>query len=308
MRHRLARNLGALAGVMLLGACALTTSFDGFTGGSRDGGEGESASPTEVTEVEAGDAADASETSEPTDAGDEDGTVDAAPDADAGGSAYRAAVLEDGPVAYWRLADKTPTIAADELGLHPGQYQQASKVTMNVPGATGDDDKAVTFDGVGAVSIGDAFDFAGQAFSVELWFKPPATITGYPRVISKETNAPKYEGWHLEMNDAFKISFGIHHDGESSYVEAPAALAPGQFSHVVATFDLTTMRIYVDGVKRDEGMPGPSFSVIDTKENLVLAAMPALANALPGTLDDVALYDKALTDARISAHYAAAKR
>lgn len=55
-------------------------------------------------------------------------------------------------------------------------------------------------------------------------------------------------------------------------------------------------------------MPGPSFSVIDTKENLVLAAMPALANALPGTLDDVALYDKALTDARISAHYAAAKR
>lgn len=62
-----------------------------------------------------------------------------------GATTYRAAVLADQPVAYWRL-DDTDMIARDQLGTNAGTY--SGGCTLSVPGAiTSDSDTAVGFDG-----------------------------------------------------------------------------------------------------------------------------------------------------------------
>src|SRR4051812_48718243 len=67
-------------------------------------------------------------------------------------SDYRAAVLADNPVSYWRLDETGGTTASDQQGANPGTIQGA--VTLNQPGAmTGE--AAMSFDGLyGLIDFG----------------------------------------------------------------------------------------------------------------------------------------------------------
>ena len=75
-----------------------------------------------------------------------DAPADASADspADAPSSVYRAAVLADSPLAYWRLGETSGTVAHDETGNgHDGTY--VGGVTLGQPGAlTGDANTAVS--------------------------------------------------------------------------------------------------------------------------------------------------------------------
>jgi hypothetical protein len=51
-------------------------------------------------------------------------------------SSYRAAVMADNPVSYWRLGEASGTVAADEMGVNPGTY--IGGVTLGVAGALDD--------------------------------------------------------------------------------------------------------------------------------------------------------------------------
>ena len=80
-----------------------------------------------------------------------------------GGDTYRRAVVNTGPVGYWRLGEASGTVAHDEMGANNGAY--VGSPTLGVAGLlTGDSDTAVTLDGAtqlirvpaaGAFNIGD---------------------------------------------------------------------------------------------------------------------------------------------------------
>jgi hypothetical protein len=78
---------------------------------------------------------------------------------------------------------------------------------------------------------------------------------------------------------------------------------PGTWHHVVATYDGSTIRVYVDG--------GFEVSKPDTRSlqpitsPLIVARFPTGGQYLNGDVDEVAVYPTALSAARVLAHYEA---
>ncbi|MGE5293921.1 MAG: LamG domain-containing protein [Solirubrobacterales bacterium] len=103
--------------------------------------------------------------------------------------------------------------------------------------------------------------------------------------------------WHLEVNkDAGTIGFARWdvYPGSGS-----AKLPVGTWAHVAVTFDGTTARFYLNGVETGNG----AFSFGPKKDARVHFGSddPEGGNAFNGALDDVRLYDKALSADEVKA-------
>jgi hypothetical protein len=231
-------------------------------------------------------------------------SVDAPPDAPS--SVYRAAVLADTPLAYWRLGEKSGTVAHDETGNgYDGTY--TGTYTLGVPGAlTGDPDTAVTLDGItGQVDVGDNFDFAGQVpFSLEAWVKPTVIDTTYRHVVTKMAfdngGDPQVGTYVILEQGATILGFERWQDAAAELtVETATFPAAGSWAHVVATYDGTVGELYVNGaaVQANASVGGVTASGVHM----------LWGNVMQGVLDEIAAYDHALTAARVTAHFQAAQ-
>jgi concanavalin A-like lectin/glucanase superfamily protein len=229
----------------------------------------------------------------------------AASTAATGGAAtgYAAEVLADQPLAYWRF-DERPgaTIASDASGNgRDGNY--VGSVQLGADGVIAGD-AAAHFDGNSNVVVGDFFDFVGtQPFSLEAWIKQDASGLGYQGVCSKLHTALG-EGYVLYTTNPLNPKFTIYSNDMSADVAYGAAISDVVYTHLVATFDGSTARLFVNGI-----------------ESMSLAAVGATAdvdvpfvigenhegNEFLGAIDEVAVYGTALSPARVQAHYAAAR-
>ncbi len=130
--------------------------------------------------------------------GGEDASVLDPGDAATSTSAYHAAVIADGPVAYWRFEEKAGTIAKDEVGnAHPGLYFGGTTLGGAGIEAGG---SAVKLDGTsGCIGVGPYFRFAGRVtFSVEGWVNASSYGASGTRVVSTEGFPTGIRsGWNL---------------------------------------------------------------------------------------------------------------
>jgi Concanavalin A-like lectin/glucanases superfamily len=227
-------------------------------------------------------------------------------------SAYRDAVLSDGPSAYWRLDEKSGDIAHDTIhDAHPGTYLMA--VEKGVPGALKDDpDTAVRFDTLGGrIDFGNIFSFEnGASFSIEVWIEgEQVPVAGaYQAVLEKSIFTPVPEGWQLEVgNDgegALVVGFETIHDGNYGPGLVSAPIQEGRFAYVVVTFDAGTIRLYVDGMpaKTESTSVRPAATSVDFVAG---SEITGGQHNFVGSLDEIAIYPKALSAGQIAAHYAA---
>jgi len=205
-------------------------------------------------------------------------------------------VLADHPLSYWRLGDPAGSSAAsDASGANPGAY---SGVTLEAAGAV-PGDPAASFAGAGAVTIpaSTALDLT-SAVSVEAWVKPSAA--GQNGGIFEKTIGGSVNTQYLLFLEGGAIKFRGK-PAASGYVTASGpALAVGSWSHVVATFDGATLRLYVNGA------PAASAAASTLASGSGVALIGTLGSgiyAFSGQLDEVAVYAGALPAARVLAHY-----
>jgi hypothetical protein len=291
----------ALAGVAALVAasCTLLAPLDGLTGNDApEAGEAAAdvATPVDVT----------ADGGTPSDAG-ADVTSDVKSDAplqgdgEAGAVSYSATVLADTPLAYWRLDETTGTVCHDATG-HGNDATYVGAVTLGVAGAlVGDPDTAVQFDGNTAqIDVGDKFDFVGKVpLSIEMWANPDVIDNGFRHLERKmlyDAFQPS-DGMYFYVNAGPKpLAFerwsgGVTDNGMKAYVTT------GAWWHIVGTFDGTNLSIYVNGSLAATTTTGTS---------LVANGVHLLwGEAFQGRLDELAIYDHALSAARIQAHYMA---
>jgi hypothetical protein len=212
-------------------------------------------------------------------------------------------VLEDGPLAWWRLGEEAGSeMVVDATGNgHHGVI--IGTVIAGVPGAlVGDADTAFELEGASYLEVGDEFDFTaeddGGAFSLEAWIEPDVTVTR--AVASKETSngddgyffTVSSEGLHMVRR------VGGQSEGASS-VGLPAR--PG-YMHVVATYDGGTQVLYVNGTSVISNLD--SQALAGHSDPFVIGARRAGGTDLfVGSIDEVAVYGKALSGTRVKAHY-----
>lgn len=134
--------------------------------------------------------------------------------------------------------------------------------------------------------------------TVALWAKWNGPTDQWQGLIGKRDSwATDDMMWHLEVNrDAGTIGFARYdvYPGSGS-----AKLPVGTWAHVAVTFDGTTARFYLNGAETGNG----SFSFGNDKEAAVHFGSddPNGGNAFNGALDDVRLYDTALTADEVKA-------
>jgi len=218
---------------------------------------------------------------------------------------YAAAVLADDPVAYWRLGEAPGSAtAANSMGAPDGTY--VGGVTRGAEGIFGaSGDTAAELDGAsGSVEVGDFFDFAGQvACSIEAWVRPTIIEVEIRRIVNKEV-ADGVDGWDVSVSTDSGLRFDRYAVGtrDQAIVAPPAT---GSWNHVVATYDGSEMCIYVNA---NPVCASASLSLTDTNAALFIGSRGGTERHFQGTIDEVAIYDHALSSDQIANHFAAAER
>lgn len=233
---------------------------------------------------------------------------------------YSSNVLQSGPIAYWRLgeAPASPT-AFDAVAGNDGVYNNP---TLGVAGySLIDSNTAASFSGinsyVGNVS-GTAINFPGHSeFSLEAWVNAPSGQSDEATIIAKgigNTGTTRTEQFSVDVA-AGNYRFFFVRNG--NIVECDATVGPnGTWQHIVAVYDGqnllgggTNMYIYVNGQLSGQlanvNGPNTTTSVLSIGSKR-LGNQPDYEGTFNGTIDEVAVYNTALSAATVQAHYAAA--
>ena len=215
------------------------------------------------------------------------------------GSAYRDSVLSDRPLAYWPFDDATGSPGAVDLVSGKTSFGTGT-ITFGGAGAAG---TSLTVDGGGAVVVGDLFDFAGAAaYSLEAWIKPDVAGGEFYDFFSKRSGPQNGYVFYVRKNADGTTTAQFEHLSASGARGASRLLKLRSWQHVVVTFDPAAgIRLYVDGLS------SPGYSDVGAAPQDSTVPLQ-LGGGLLGSLDEVAIYDRALTPERIAAHSALGRR
>ena len=252
---------------------------------------------------------------------------------------YPGTVLADGPVAYFRLNESPDdgvgdngVVTHDYVGAHNGYYSNA---VINVSGynAAVDPDTAATF---GTVTSQDSYvdgildvDFsrptnATAAFSVEAWVSG-GTQTGNPAIVTKgyygiltvgtgtgtEQFALDLAGSPQTFRFLVRDLAGNAHVAQSSIDPASGAA----WHHLLGVCDQPhgVVNLYVDGALAGSGTIATNVGIEAQPLPVTIGARKSSAatefvQQFVGSIDDVAIYNTALTPAQALAHFIGGQR
>ena len=160
---------------------------------------------------------------------------------------------------------------------------------------------SLKFDGIDDyVEIGDVMDFNGtSSFSIAVWVKPQKSFWG--RIISKETqNVNGRQGWLLVVDPSTtSITFERWRDDNGTGVGI--SIVPNEWVHVVAVYDGSEMKIYKNG-ELVNSLPSTQ-SLIDHTRPLTIGSHSEIHSFFNGTIDEVMIFNRSLTDNEVRALY-----
>jgi hypothetical protein len=222
---------------------------------------------------------------------------------------YSEQVLRDGPLAYYRLGE--PAGATEAFDSSPnarhGTYDAAAR--PGAPGATSDGDTALEIVGDGTTTAGRVvlpLLLSGLgAWSFECWVRPRAGAVEDPFVgLVGGDNYPRVT-W---SSIARTINMGTR-SASGAWSHGPTFPLPGldRWYHVVAVGEGASsssprMHLFVDGTHVGSSVHEEPFR--DPVQAVGIGSRDG-AVALDGRIDEVAVYDRALTAEEVSRHYAA---
>ena len=238
----------------------------------------------------------------------------------AASTGFRDVVLGDTPSAYYRLGETSGTVAAEAADpLLNGTY--VGSPTLGIAGS-GTGDTAVTFNGTSqAVRLDNVASFGAllAASSYEFVVKTTTTAQGY---LFGQTNTGTATAVCVQFNTsgsgaavAGATRFFIRAQDGTAYGASfvNASLYGGGYVHLVFSYDRATgLKVYVNGVLQTLSVTLNTITGASTFANFTQPLHVAALNnrgTITGyagvTLDEVALYQVALSSTMVAAHYAA---
>lgn len=215
---------------------------------------------------------------------------------------YDRVITNDLPAAYWRLNEVSGTRANDSSGNRlAGIYLNGVSLGRSgaLPGSS-DTNTAAGFDSVDdQITIADHVSLRGSRLTLEAFVKiNSATIVDYDVVLMKTSSKLRNDGYGIYYHSG-QLWFFIN---DYSSTRIGASVPVDTFVHVAATFDGSTMRLYLNGVLiSSKAFAG---SIVHSTAPLQIGA-GAGAFRFGGVIDDVAIYQRALTGSDVNRHFAA---
>ena len=220
---------------------------------------------------------------------------------------------ELGLISWWPGDGNTDDIANANHGMLEG----------GATFAAGQVGQAFLLDGIDdSVDLGNASNLHVSAgdFTVNAWVlfnalsHPPGENLGAPQgdmsIVDKmSTSGVNEDGWRLIKQDDNRFYFCLGGGEQGNQCGWPAytvfsttQAVTGAWYHVAAVKSSSSFAIYVNGVLEDERSPVPSFT--DTNSaNLRIGSYPLEGAHLNGLVDEVQIYNRALSGDKIQAIY-----
>jgi Concanavalin A-like lectin/glucanases superfamily len=220
---------------------------------------------------------------------------------------YKDAVTADSPVSYWRLDETSGTSAADGSGSRTGTYTNG--VTLGQSGGLPDtiNDKAASFDGTNDyVTVPFAAALNPASVTVEAWAKVTGSLGdgSWNTLAGSWWNPSDWRGYVIGVSydDKWYVATG---NGTSSTVVYGSPVTLNSWTHIVGTYSAGTANLYVNGtlVATATSMP---YSAITSTVPFIIGAEygPGTPQTFfPGVIDEVAVYNTALTATKVRTHY-----
>jgi lysophospholipase L1-like esterase len=214
---------------------------------------------------------------------------------------YGGVVCSDQPVAYYPLNETIGTVAHDYFSGYDGSY--VGNPTLGVPGATPDTGTAVRFNGSSQyVDAGNpsGLNFTGP-ITLEAWVNSETTPADglFHQII-----AHSYDGvdeTSLGVDGGYGYGAGSY-NGTSYTANAPVPPADlTNWVYLVGTYDGAGWNLYRNGVLL-ASQAGPLGALI-VNAGWVIGAEFNEGRHFQGSIDEVAIYNHALSPSRILTHY-----
>jgi len=206
----------------------------------------------------------------------------------------------DGLVAWWRGDGD----GKDSAGNHDGSFPFGARYARGLNGGAFNFLRSHSIEHqLQRVSIPDSPDFElSETLTLEAWIYP---IEYGGIILLRGDDRGGYDTWQVDLMTEKHISFVFNSvDNQGFAVSAPIQLL--QWQHIAAVFDRGTMSLYINGIlsaqKKTELRP---IAVLDKDASPALGIGNAGGKfySMPfnGAIDEVRIYNRALTEAEIDA-------
>jgi len=195
--------------------------------------------------------------------------------------------VDEGLLALWHMGEGSGSIIHDASGNGFDGTIYGATWTDGICGGALEFDGMDDYVGCGSIPVGAP---AYESFTLEAWINTTSTSG----VIIQRQYAGHW--FHLSLTDG-KLFFLSHpsYDSHIYTVQGTTMLADGKWHHVVGLRDVATreLKIYVDG--SFENSVGSGFTPFYLGDI-------SIGNYFTGTIDHVAIYNRALTASEIQQH------
>jgi RHS repeat-associated protein len=229
---------------------------------------------------------------------------------------YSGVVLSDAPMAYWRLDDSSGTSATDSSG-NGLAASYAGGVRLVASGALrGDSDSGVAFDGVNDDVKRAPVTTQTSNVTMEAWIYWTGCCFNFgagPILVYNGNSGSN--GYGLMISAGGGGSCGVSNQlfvlegGVTCNADGAGGIVPtNQWVFVAATRSSSGVwTTYVNGVATTSSSSSPAPVAPTSGSTSIGASGLGGSNNFAGRIDEVAVYNTALSAARIEAHYAAAR-
>jgi PKD repeat protein len=203
-----------------------------------------------------------------------------------------------GLIHFWPLDEKVGDTATDLGGPKDGSLH--GPIWKSHDGILAG---ALEFDGSDDYVDLESIDITGNGMTLALWIKADNFNVFDARFISKAAgvhDADHY--WMLSTIDETAIRFRLKTGGITSVLATgPGEIVAGRWCHIAATYDGSAMRIFKDGVELAARAKSGELDT-DPTVPVALGNQPPGGGNRPfdGHLDDVRIYNRALTASELS--------
>lgn len=214
------------------------------------------------------------------------------------GGSYRDTVLAtSGLVGYWPMDEYRNTVADDKSATAvDGAY--VNTPTLGVVGPCPEGSSGAYFGATESMDVTDNAAHRPANLSVELWIYPVEADAS--RTIAIKANASLSNGFGFVYAAANVVAFFVN----SIATSVTSSVTLNTWTHFVATYDGTNMRLYKNGAL----VAGPTAgggAIVHSTTSLRVGTHAALANSFLGTGAHLALYNVVLSVSTALAHYTA---
>ena len=244
-----------------------------------------------------------------------------APSALAAPPGFADEVMQDGPVGYWRLnepANAGTAVDSSNNG-NNGSYLGAG-VSTGRPGLC-DGDTAALFD-IGAtvegrIRVSNTQVLNPVNITMEAFVRWDGPNTQQQRILEKsfygpiqpldgdQENGEAAAQYGLSIDDGGHAQVELRANGNVPAVPSSTTLGQGANTHIVATYDGTMIRIYVNGCLDTVQCACGRGDIQTGSFDLGIGNQAHRNRSFNGMIDEIALYDHALSADRIRAHFQA---